>query len=181
MSVTVAEDGALEVAGLTAEQIGEAAARHAIVLHELTPERASLEEAFMDVTRDAVQFHAVETDDPPARQGARMSSVGATPTRPQIPAWEGKLRVTQLRVVLSEWTKLRSLRSTVWSMLVAVVFTIGLPALFAAVISSRWSHMRPGRAGQPPPARHCAGRSQPLQLAIGVLGVLVITGEYSTG
>jgi ABC-2 type transport system ATP-binding protein len=65
VSVTVAEDGALEVAGLTAEQIGEAAARHSIVLHELSPERASLEEAFMDVTRDSVQFHAVETDDPP--------------------------------------------------------------------------------------------------------------------
>jgi ABC-2 type transport system ATP-binding protein len=65
VSVTATDDGALEVRGLTAEQIGEAAARRAIVLHELTPERASLEEAFMDVTRDSVEFHAV-TDGPRA-------------------------------------------------------------------------------------------------------------------
>jgi ABC-2 type transport system ATP-binding protein len=65
VTVTVTADGALEVTGLTAEQIGEAAQRRSLVLHELTPERASLEEAFMDVTRDDVQFHAVERDEPP--------------------------------------------------------------------------------------------------------------------
>ena len=37
-------------------QIGETAARHGIVLHELTPQQASLEEAFMDLTRDDVEF-----------------------------------------------------------------------------------------------------------------------------
>jgi len=63
VTVSLADDGALEVRGLTAKQIGEAAARRSIVLHELTPERASLEEAFMDVTRDEVQFHAA--DEPP--------------------------------------------------------------------------------------------------------------------
>jgi ABC-2 type transport system ATP-binding protein len=59
VTVAVTDDGALEVSGLTAEQVGEAAARRSIVLHELTPQRASLEEAFMDVTRDAVQFQAL--------------------------------------------------------------------------------------------------------------------------
>jgi ABC-2 type transport system ATP-binding protein len=38
--------------------LGDCAAAHHIVLHELTPVRASLEEAFMDVTRDDVEFHA---------------------------------------------------------------------------------------------------------------------------
>ena len=52
-------DGALEVAGLTAEQIGEIAAAHGVVLHELTPERASLEEAFMDVTRGDIEYQAL--------------------------------------------------------------------------------------------------------------------------
>jgi len=66
VTVTLAADGALEVSGLTAEQIGEAAARRSFVLHELTPERASLEEAFMDVTRDAVEFHAPATGEPHA-------------------------------------------------------------------------------------------------------------------
>jgi hypothetical protein len=50
-----------------------------------------------------------------------------------LPEWVGRLKVTQARVLVSEWTKLRSLRSTVWSLLVAVVFTIGLPCLFATV------------------------------------------------
>jgi ABC-2 type transport system ATP-binding protein len=58
------EDGALEISGLTAQQVGEAAAEHRIVLHELTPVRASLEEAFMDVTREDVEFHATAPGHP---------------------------------------------------------------------------------------------------------------------
>jgi ABC-2 type transport system ATP-binding protein len=50
------EAGALEVAGLSAQQVGEAAAEHTIVLHELTPHQASLEEAFMDLTRGELEF-----------------------------------------------------------------------------------------------------------------------------
>jgi ABC-2 type transport system ATP-binding protein len=52
------DDGSLRVTGLTAEQVGEIAAAHGFALHELTPQRATLEEAFMDVTRDEVEFHA---------------------------------------------------------------------------------------------------------------------------
>jgi ABC-2 type transport system ATP-binding protein len=59
VSVTALEDGSTEIAGLTAEQVGEIAAAHGIVLHELSPVRASLEEAFMDVTRDDVEFHGL--------------------------------------------------------------------------------------------------------------------------
>jgi ABC-2 type transport system ATP-binding protein len=51
-------DGSAEVTGLTTEQVGEAAAHNNIVLHELTPQRASLEEAFMELTREEVEFHA---------------------------------------------------------------------------------------------------------------------------
>jgi ABC-2 type transport system ATP-binding protein len=46
-----------EITGLDSEQIGETAAANSIVLHELTPLRASLEEAFMELTRDQVEFH----------------------------------------------------------------------------------------------------------------------------
>jgi ABC-2 type transport system ATP-binding protein len=49
----------LEVEGLTAEQIGDAAARNGVVLHELTPEKASLEEAFMELTRDQTEFRTI--------------------------------------------------------------------------------------------------------------------------
>jgi ABC-2 type transport system ATP-binding protein len=59
--VTVTEEGGtLRIAGLNAEQVGEIAAANRIVLHELTPIQASLEEAFMDLTRESVEFKAAE-------------------------------------------------------------------------------------------------------------------------
>jgi ABC-2 type transport system ATP-binding protein len=62
VTVTAAGPGLLEVRGLTATQIGEAAAVNQIVLHELTPQQASLEEAFMTLTRDDVEFKAAELE-----------------------------------------------------------------------------------------------------------------------
>jgi ABC-2 type transport system ATP-binding protein len=56
-------DGVYEVEGLPIERIGDEAAKHGLALHELSPVHASLEEAFMDVTRDAIEFHAVTTND----------------------------------------------------------------------------------------------------------------------
>jgi ABC-2 type transport system ATP-binding protein len=56
ISFAAAERGALEVHGLTAEQVGETAAAGGIALHELTPQQASLEEAFMNLTRDELEF-----------------------------------------------------------------------------------------------------------------------------
>jgi len=58
ITVTSNEIGVLEIDGLTAEQIGETAAENNIVLHELVPQQASLEEAFMELTRDQVEFRA---------------------------------------------------------------------------------------------------------------------------
>jgi ABC-2 type transport system ATP-binding protein len=58
ITVVEAGDGALEVAGGKAEQIGELAARNGLVLHELSPRQASLEEAFMQLTAGAVEYHA---------------------------------------------------------------------------------------------------------------------------
>ena len=53
-------DGDLTVSGLDAAGIGELAAANGIVLHELWPQRASLEEAFMELTSDSVEFQAKE-------------------------------------------------------------------------------------------------------------------------
>ena len=58
VSFVALERGALEVHGLTAEQIGDAAAQAGVPLHELTPQQASLEEAFMHLTRDELEFAA---------------------------------------------------------------------------------------------------------------------------
>jgi ABC-2 type transport system ATP-binding protein len=48
--------GLLEIKGVTAERIGEVAAANQVVLHELSPQQASLEEAFMELTREDVEF-----------------------------------------------------------------------------------------------------------------------------
>jgi ABC-2 type transport system ATP-binding protein len=55
-TVTDLEPGLLLVDGLDAERIGAAAAAARLVLHELTPQRASLEQAYMELTRDAVEY-----------------------------------------------------------------------------------------------------------------------------
>ncbi|MFJ4694923.1 ABC transporter ATP-binding protein [Streptomyces sp. NPDC088766] len=58
--ITVVESGGevLEVDGDKSERIGELAAQHQLVLHELSPQRASLEEAFMQLTAESVEYHA---------------------------------------------------------------------------------------------------------------------------
>jgi ABC-2 type transport system ATP-binding protein len=58
--VSSIEPGLIEIGGVTAEQIGELAAENAIVLHELTPQQASLEEAFMELTSADVEFKALD-------------------------------------------------------------------------------------------------------------------------
>ena len=57
-TVVGVEPGLIRVSGMESPAIGELAARDGIVLHELTPQRASLEEAFMELTRDSVEYHA---------------------------------------------------------------------------------------------------------------------------
>ncbi|MGH3026212.1 MAG: ABC transporter permease, partial [Gaiellaceae bacterium] len=90
-------------------------------------------------------------------------------------------KVTQLRVFSSEWTKLRSVRSTRWSLLVAFAATVGIAAIATTVLRHHWPNMGPhDRADFHPLEINMAG-VQLAQLAIGVLGVLVITAEYSTG
>jgi ABC-2 type transport system ATP-binding protein len=59
-SVVRASDDALEVHGLPGARIGELAARDGLVLHELVPEQATLEDAFMALTGGAVEYHATE-------------------------------------------------------------------------------------------------------------------------
>ncbi|MEU5835133.1 ATP-binding cassette domain-containing protein [Streptomyces diacarni] len=73
--------GALEVDGGDAARIGELAAAHRIVLHELSPQRASLEEAFMRLTAQSVEYHGH------APGGAQAPPEGAQvpPGAPQAP------------------------------------------------------------------------------------------------
>ena len=57
-TVTGISQGLLEIDGLTAEQVGDLAALNNIALHELTPVQASLEEAFMELTREDVEYRS---------------------------------------------------------------------------------------------------------------------------
>ena len=58
VTITSNGRGVLDVHGLGSEQIGELAARRGIVLHELTPKQASLEDAFMRLTGESIEYHA---------------------------------------------------------------------------------------------------------------------------
>ena len=64
--VTVLEPGRLEVTALTHVQIGEIAAADGVTLHELTPMNASLEDAYLSLTRDEVEYRSemMTTTDP---------------------------------------------------------------------------------------------------------------------
>lgn len=90
-------------------------------------------------------------------------------------------RVTQARVVASEWIKLRTLRSTVLTLAAGVVCVVGLGLLISALRANdfKQNHFIPG-PGFDPTLVTLRGVFL-AQLPIGVLGVLLITGEYSTG
>ena len=110
--------------------------------------------------------------------------MSATETLPAAAAPKRRIfagRVTQAHVMRSEWTKLWSLRSTRWSLLFAVVAMAGLGVLIAAVSMGRWSHLSLHDRATFDSIDRSLGGYHLAQLAIGVLGVLVISGEYSTG
>ena len=62
--VVAGAGGAWRVRGLTSARIGDLAAEHRVALHELTPQQASLEEVFMRLTQDSLEFAAVEVPAP---------------------------------------------------------------------------------------------------------------------
>ena len=57
-AVSGGQAGELEVSGLTEERIGDLAFAHGVRVHHLSPSRASLEQAFMELTADSVEYHA---------------------------------------------------------------------------------------------------------------------------
>jgi len=109
-----------------------------------------------------------------------MSAV-LTPGAPAATAPVGPLKVTQARVVRSEWMKFRSLRSTLYTLLAAVALTVGIGALFSAVTASQYhTFSAADKAAFSPISTSLTGISFAV-VAFGVLGVLLMSGEYSTG
>jgi ABC-type transport system involved in multi-copper enzyme maturation permease subunit len=113
-------------------------------------------------------------------------STSATAIERRFAANEGRMartrgRVTQAGVFRSEWTKLYSLRSTRYALLATAVITIGFGIIASAVTASRWGSLSAAdKATFDPLATSLVGVRFGV-LAIGVLGVLLIAGEYTTG
>jgi ABC-2 type transport system permease protein len=89
-------------------------------------------------------------------------------------------RLTFPRIVRSEWIKFRTLRSTIWTLAITLVLMVGIVALFSAIGASQSNGMNGTDDGGGSIAVFSIAVSL-AQLPVIVLGVLVITGEYSTG
>lgn len=84
-------------------------------------------------------------------------------------------------VFRSELTKMRSVRSTTWTLLATIVITVGIGIIATATEAGRWAHASSlDRLTFDPTNTSLTGLLFG-QIAIGILGILVITGEYGTG
>ncbi len=89
--------------------------------------------------------------------------------------------VSQGRVIASEWVKFRTLRSSWITMSVAVAALAVLGLLIGVITNANWAHLDADFAARFNPVDVSLRGSNFAQLAIAVLGVLIISGEYSTG
>jgi ABC-2 type transport system permease protein len=105
-----------------------------------------------------------------------MTATQVPAARPAPPVPVPSLAVRARDVLASEWTKFRSVRSTFWTLLVAVVTPVGGSFLVAVALASQ-------PAGAPPVDPMLPGfiSLDYAVLAVGVLGVLAFSTEYSTG
>jgi hypothetical protein len=106
-----------------------------------------------------------------------MTAVASTITTERPP--------TALRVfvanVRAEWTKLRSVRSTVWTLVATIDIAVGFGALVGVSQMSSWDNLYPGERLRFDPTFFSLSALWLAQLAVGVLGVLLATSEYATG
>ncbi len=98
------------------------------------------------------------------------SAPPSTPRGPLLPA-----------ILRSEWTKFLSLRSSFWTLVSALAATIGLGAILSATYVAHYSHMTGAERARFDPVSISLSGLMLAQLAIGVLGILIVSGEYSTG
>lgn len=111
-----------------------------------------------------------------------MSTVAATTTvAPTASRRVPITPVTQVSTIQSEWIKFTTLRSTWITLAIALVGTVGVGALASWAIDQHWSHLSAGDRLAFSPITQSLTGVYLAQLVIGVLGVLVISGEYATG
>jgi len=90
-------------------------------------------------------------------------------------------RYDTVGLLRSEWTKLRTVRSTMWTLGITIVVGIGISALATGETRSHWATMSPATRLSFDPTKTSLTALLFCQLAIGVLGVLVMSAEYGTG
>lgn len=89
--------------------------------------------------------------------------------------------VSVLSATKSEWIKFRSVRSTILGIIVTFLLTIGLGALIAVAVRGHYAQMNPLRKLTFDPVSTSLGGTLFAQFAVGVIGALFITSEYSSG
>ena len=89
--------------------------------------------------------------------------------------------VTFPRVLVSEWVKFRSVRSSWLTLAITMTLVVGLGALFTWARASHWPPRDPAEVFTFDPTRISLAGTFLAQLAVGVLGVLLVTGEYASG
>ena len=97
-----------------------------------------------------------------------------------LPAYSRPQKVTQARVLRSEWTKLRTQPSALWTLLSAVILTVAFGILYSFLREARPPHGAAAVASFDAAGISLSG-VQLAQIAVGVLGVLLITSEYASG
>lgn len=106
-------------------------------------------------------------------------------TATTVPALPGTTAPGNLRVftanVRAEWTKLRSVRSTMWTLLATVGVAVGFGALVGVSQMSSWDDLDPAEKLRFDPTFFSLSGLWLAQLAVGVLGVLLVSSEYATG
>jgi ABC-2 type transport system permease protein len=109
--------------------------------------------------------------------GAVMTSPPTRDMRDERPSFPAPRFVD---TVLSEWTKFRTVRSSFWTILVGAVLGVGLGAVVSLVSANHYSRDAELHFNWNPTDRSL-GSLMLTQLAFAILGVMVVTGEYSTG
>lgn len=110
-----------------------------------------------------------------------MGAVMTPPAAPDLLPRDPKPPLPRFAdVVLSEWTKFRTVRSSFWTLVIGAVLGVGLGAVVSLVSANHYASDPEVHFNWNPTDRSL-GSLMLTQLAFAILGVLVVSGEYSTG
>jgi len=107
-------------------------------------------------------------------------SATMTAERPRTTVHHDDVRLRFSGVLHSEWVKLRSLRSTIWSYLVLILLPIGIGVLLASLANTDGKTLT-GDAARNALVQYSTSGTTISVLVVAVIGALVVTGEYGTG